>query len=426
VLWLYDALSLVYLTTAAPAYLYRMAVRQKDSKDFFERFGFIDEEKLKTLEGKKICWIHAVSVGEVHCAADLIRKFKKASPESALVVSTVTDTGRARAKALDAADVVLYLPLDVAPIVRKVLSRIRPDVFVVVETELWPRLLMELRKKGCKTLMVNGRISDRSFTNYQKTSWFWKKILPAFHRLAMQSEEDAERILAIGAGKEQVQVTGNMKFDMTPARPAPEEKTELLHWLGLSEHKTLLVAGSTHPGEEEIVLRVFTRLHKNFPDLELLLAPRHVHRADEIEKLIHQAGFHCRRRSRKKTREQDGQKICLLDTMGELGKIYSLCHIAFIGKSLLGWGGQNPIEPALWSKPVLFGPHMENFRQASRVLLDAGGAVSISNEKDLETTVSEWLNHPEKAALTGRKAAESVRKMQGATGKNLELILSFL
>jgi len=425
--FLYDLLAGLYLLVASPYYLYRMVRTQKYRSGLGERFGRIVPERIAGLRGRKLCWIHAVSVGEVHAAEMLIQRIKQRRPEVAVVVSTVTDTGQERARRIAEADATLYLPLDLGPILRRVFRRIHPEVFVIVETELWPRLLSVLHAERIPILVLNGRISDRSYGRYRLTRGFWRRVLGWVDCFAMQTDLDAERIRSMGAPGERVSVMGNMKFDRVPPLPSPEEAQALRGEFGLCRDNRLWVAGSTFPGEERRILDVYLRLKKRFASLRLLLAPRNPERAEAVEGLVREKGLECLRRSVCRAEPSpEGEPVILLDTMGELAKMYALADYVFIGKSLDGWGGQNPLEPAALCKPIVFGPHMENFREAERLLLDAGGAVQVQDEAGLEQTLSEWFQSPDTCRRLGEGAVGALRSRQGATERNLDLILSRL
>jgi 3-deoxy-D-manno-octulosonic-acid transferase len=418
----YDLLGMLYLLLASPYYLIRMLQTRKYRAGLRERFGAVDPEKLQALAGRRVCWIHAVSVGETGTVSLLIRRFKEKHPDWAVVVSTVTDTGQRLAQKVEGVDAAVYLPLDFSFAVKRVLSRFRPDLFVIVETELWPRVLYELHRRGTPVLLVNGRISDRSFGRYRKTRWFWKSVLNWIDVLAMQSDADAERMMAMGADREKVLVTGNMKFDRVPAPPSEEEQESLRKSFALQGEHLLWVAGSTHAVEEAAVLRVYRALKSSFPRLRLLLAPRHPERKAEVERAILDSGFSCHSFSANRDAEPGSEPVLLLDITGQLAKMYALADYVFIGKSLLGWGGQNPLEPAAFAKPVAFGPHMENFREAASAMLERGGAVQIQDEARLEQTMKDWLAHPEWCKELGENALAALRSRQGATEKNLGLM----
>lgn len=423
-LFAYDILALSALTLSSPYYLYRLFRTNKYRGSLAERFGRIPWERLSPIEGRPVCWIHAVSVGEVHTALPLIQQLKNRLPEIAIVLSTVTETGQARARNASSADAVLYLPLDIGFILKPVIRHIQPKVFVIVETEIWPRLLSVLSEQGTEVLMINGRISDRSYPRYLKIRWFWQQVFSRVKYFAMQTKEDARRIRDIGAREDQVIVTGNMKFDRTPKPPRPEEIESLRNQFQLTPDSRLWVAGSTHPGEEEIVLRIYGNLLRRHPHLRLMIAPRHPERTETVERLILNASLPCQRRSQSQSPEKN--PVILLDTMGELSTMYALADYVLIGKSLTGWGGQNPLEPAAFGKPIVFGLHMENFREAEKVLLEHQGAVQVKDAEELESVLDGWLQDPPSCRRLGERALAALHSRQGATQQNLDLIAQCL
>jgi len=421
----YDILVFLFLVISSPYYLCRMLFGNKYRAGLAERLGRVSREKLSGLAGRRVCWIHAVSVGEVQAATLLVRWLKQQRPDVAIVLSTVTSTGQQLARKVAEADAVLYLPLDFGPFLARVLGPVRPEVFVIVETELWPRLLSLLQRQGASILLVNGRISDRSFHRYRRSRWLWKRVLAGMQRFAVQSEADADRIRQIGAPPERVEVSGNMKFDRVPTPPAPAEIEVLRKQFALASDNRLWVAGSTHAGEEELFVKIYGRLKARFPSLRLLLAPRHPERAVLVERLIREEGFPCLRRSAP-TAQSEGEAVILLDTVGELPRMYALADYVCIGKSFVGWGGQNPLEAAALAKPIVFGPHMENFREAAKALLDKEGAVQVRDETELERVLLSWLQEPRQCETLGRQARLALKARQGATARNLELIMQYL
>lgn len=419
--FLYDLFVIFYLAITSPYYLYQM-IRYPHYRDGLPaRLGRLSPEIVDRLRGKPVCWIHAVSVGEVNAVADLANKLKQRCPQYAIAVSTVTPTGQQRAKETLEVDAVFYLPLDCGWFLRPVVRKIDPAVFVIVETELWPRLLSILKQRGTKTLLINGRISDRSFPRYRMTRFFWQRVLRNIDIFSMQSERDAQRIRLIGAPRDRVGMTGNMKFDRMAESPSAEKVDALRQKFNLLQGQRLWVAGSTHDGEEEMVLRVYGRLRSHYPNLRLLLAPRRPERSDEIERLIGEKGFEVHRYTRKEDSVHESS-VLLLDTTGKLQSIYALCDFALVGKSFFGGGGQNPLEPAAHGKPVVFGTTMENQREAAETLLEGGGAVQAKGEEELQQTLLRWLENPEEALRTGANARKALRSRQGATQRNLELI----
>ncbi|MFA5146147.1 MAG: 3-deoxy-D-manno-octulosonic acid transferase [Candidatus Omnitrophota bacterium] len=422
---LYDIAFFIFAVFYLPALIFR----GKFHGDFRERFGVYDAQKARRLgSGRDRIWIHAVSVGEVSVCKALIPALRSAFPGNGIVISTITRAGnKAALKAFSGDAIILYLPLDFRSTVRRSLDLIRPRLFIMVETEIWPNLLLELHRRSIPSVLVNGRISDRSFGKYRLGRAFLKGIVEKIKMLCMQSRLDAERISALGAPEDKVLVTGNMKFDMVSAgkeTPAGDIRT----LLGLGDGSMLFVAGSTHEGEEEAVTEVFKDLLRNFPDLRLLIAPRHIERTPSIEAVIKRFGFDTVRVSSLLNSQHsqlptpDSRLVYLLDTIGDLRDIYSVAGIVFVGGSLVRHGGQNPIEPALFGKPVIFGPHMFNFRDVASAFLREKAALQVADKDDLLRQCGFLLRNKAEISRLGDKAKEVILANRGATDKNLDVI----
>jgi len=373
-----------------------------------ERLGFVPERPHhgKT-GGRPLIWIHAVSVGEAVAARPLIERLRKGAD---IVVSTVTDTGRKVVRDfISAEEGCVYVPLDIPFAIRKAAGRIRPDILVIMETELWPNLIRVVRSKGIPVLIANGRISDASFSGYRRIGFFVRDMLRMVDRFCMQTERDAERITALGAPEKRVQVTGNLKFDITPPADVPA-------WCkGLC--RPVIVAGSTHEGEEEIILNAFNSIKGDFPEATLIVAPRHPERFSEVERLLSGKGSAFVRRSRGSVR---GRDVILLDTIGELASVYGCADICIIGGSLVPKGGHNLFEPASWAKPVVCGPYMENFPLAREFLND--GAAAEAGVDNVDKVLKDILSDAVRAREMGRRAKELYFKNAGAVLKTLEVI----
>lgn len=329
----------------------------------FERLGFYTAMKWKTDEVNKfsegtfnnappVIWVHAVSVGEVLTAVPLIKAIvKTVSPN--VVISTVTDTGRKIAlERLSKEARVLYVPFDLPSTVERAMRRIKPDIFIVMETEMWPNLFGKMKEAHVPVVILNGRLSDRSYRGYRKIRFFMEEVLSAVVLFGMQNETYAVRAMGIGAAPARVKTLGNLKFDMEPPSPPPA-------WTATMP-SPLLVAGSTHDGEEEIVAEAFGRLSKDFATLGLILAPRHPERFDDAVRVVERLGIPCVRRSSLDGAKQ-GCNVVILDTIGELSSVYGAADVCIMGGSFVLKGGHNLLEPAAWGKPVVCGPHMENF-----------------------------------------------------------------
>jgi 3-deoxy-D-manno-octulosonic-acid transferase len=359
-----------------------------------------------------------VSVGEAAAAAPLVEGIRRRWPDLSVVVTTITPTGaRIVAERLGRTATHRYFPLDLPGAVSRALDAVRPRFFVGMETELWPNFLRGLAERGIPSMIANGRISDRSFRRYRLVRPLMSRVLGRVSVFAMQSEEDARRIVALGAPADRVVVTGNLKTDLAPEPSATPWETVL----GLAPGGLLWIAGSTHRGEEGIVVDVFQRLGRQFPDLRLLLAPRHPERADEVARLVAERGLRPVRRSRLPG-EDPGGAVLILDTVGELADLYRLAAVVFVGGSLVAAGGHNLLEPALWRKPVLHGPHTENFRDSAELLASAGGAAVVDSAAALETELVRLLGDAGLRSKMGEAGAAAVTARRGALGETLALV----
>ena len=410
-------------------YLPTLIFRGKLHRDFLERFGVYDKEKRAALaQAKDAIWIQAVSVGEVALCRDFIPLIRSNFPCRTIIFSTITKTGNDLAKKLFAKDaVIIYFPLDFSFVVRKVIGLIRPKIYVMIETEIWPNFLKETGRSKIPAILINGRISDRSFGKYKLAKPFLKNTLQGISTLCMQSKLDAERIMELGASPEKVKVTGNMKFDIQ-IKASQLSGAEIRNQLDLEERDELLVAGSTHKGEEETVVEAYKELLGRFPKLKLLIAPRHIERSGEVEAVVRKYSLDPVRLSNPSvSRNSDSApRVFILDTIGRLNDFYSVATIVFVGGSLIKHGGQNPIEPAIYGKPVIFGPYMFNFKNIASALVERKAVIRVSNEKELESAIEDLLMHAKKRSELGERAKQVILENQGATQKNLNEISRFL
>jgi len=365
-------------------------------------------------------WVHAVSVGEVLAAIPFLKSLKKEIPETKILLSTITHTGQEIAiEKFPEADRIMYMPWDASFAVNRVVKEIKPEVFITIETELWPIVFKALRQNGTKIIVLNGRISKNSFKGYMFIRSFMKSVLSYVDAFCMRTDLDAQRIISMGADREKVKVSGNLKFDITLPK-------DTLPWIkNISE--PLIVAGSTHKGEEEIILKAFESVKKNIPALKLILAPRHPERFSEVEGILKKNAINFIRRSEMHPALQHSAlpDVILLDTMGELSQIFSKATIAFIGGSLLPFGGHNILEPAYWSKPIIFGPHMDNFPFTTD-FLEEGAALIVSNSKNMAEVIENLITDRRLANSMGGKARAIIDKNIGATEKATALVRSLI
>lgn len=424
---LYDIAFFIFSVFYIPTLIFK----GKLHKDFLERFCVYGESKDEALwKAKDVIWIQAVSVGEVALCKSLIPIIKKRFPERSIVLSTITKTGNDLAKKLFPQDaIIIYFPLDFSLVVKDAVRRIRPKLYIMIETEIWPNLLKELRSKDVSAILINGRISDRSFGKYKLVKKFLKGTLSGIKSFCMQSEADAERIRQLGAPADRVKVTGNMKFD-ADIIARKTNVTGLNGLFDLKEGEDIFVAGSTHGGEEEAVLRVYKELIKGFPNLKLVIAPRHVDRADEVENIVRRFKFNPVRMSGSASgadrKYPEGAKVYIIDSIGHLNDAYSVAKVVFVGGSLIPHGGQNPIEPAIFEKPVIFGPYMFNFKTVTGALLKNKGAIQVKDEKEFLEKAGYLLKNIESAISLGKNARKTIDENRGASLRNLEAIEGLL
>ena len=411
---LYNILLVFATILLFPYFLVKLISAPKYRGGISQKLGRVRKGVLKILKkSPRPIWVHAVSVGEVMAAHPLIRELKKKYPHKKLILSTVTVTGNYTARQrVPEADEVFYFPFDYPWIVRRVIAWINPAVVLVAETELWPNFFRELKKAGIPSAVVNGRISPHSYRNYIKLRGFFKKVFENVDLFCMQSEADAVRIKEIGAAADKVLITGNLKFDQkiltTQAIP-----------VSIPQGRKVITAGSTHRGEEAILLEIFKKLRDKYPALVLIIAPRHPERFDEVEGLINKAGYECQRRSGLKGPVKD---ILLLDTIGELRSFYSVCDIAFVGGSLVKVGGHNLLEPAAMKKPVIFSRYMYNFKEISEALISSGGGIIVKDKEDLYDKIDNLLADQALARRIGMNAFKVIEANTGATKRTVELI----
>lgn len=406
-------------------YIPTLIFKGKLHKDFLERFGIYGDPKRDRLfRASDVIWIQAVSVGEVALCKNLIPLIKKEFPERSIVLSTITKTGNDLAKKLFSGSAeVIYFPLDFSFTVKRAIDRIRPKIYIMIETEIWPNVLGYLKQKRRPAVIINGRISDRSYGKYKIVRRFMKKAMEDISLFCMQSDTDAERIISLGARADRVRVTGTMKFDAEALKGAPG--TSIKEVFGVKADEKIFVAGSTHGGEEEHVLLAYKELVKRYPEMKLVIAPRHIERIAELEGIVTRSGLRSLRMSGNGGYGPDRRSpgdVYLIDKIGYLNDAYSVSEIVFIGGSLVPHGGQNPIEPAVFGKPVMFGPYMFNFKAVASLLLSGGGAVQVKSGKDIYTEACRIMDDPDLKASLGRNAKKIIDENRGATIRNINAI----
>lgn len=410
---IYDLIFLIFTIIYLPIYL----CKRKFHRGFLLRLGILP----KGLRLERPIWIHAVSVGEVMAIRGLLETLREIYPDKKFVLSTVTPTGNTIAKNIAKdKDFVTYLPLDFSFFVRGVIQRINPSLFIVAETEIWPNLITQLSKHKVPMVVVNARISDRSFRGYRTIKILLKPILNKINTFCVQSKLDAERLVKLGLSQNKIEITGNMKFDL---KPQVFSFNRLI--LRFRENETLWVCGSTHPQEEGLILDTYKKLLAEFRDLRLLIAPRHPERAKEIGNLVTKYRFNPAMISQlgETTRQPDNQTtVFILDTIGQLLNYYTIADIVFVGGSLARIGGHNILEPALLGKPVLFGPHMFNFRDIAELFLKSQAGILVRNQQELQGKIKYLLKNPKTMDELSSRAKDLMEENRGASLRNVQMI----
>ncbi len=423
-LFIYNIIQVLGILLLAPVLLLIVAVKAKYRLRIPKRLGFGLCGLVKKIpQGSPRIWIHALSVGEVSSSASLLAGLRENFPEAVVLFSAATSAGETHSRKILQPHVDLFIPfpLDILPVIRRFVRMIRPDLFILIETDFWPNFLSTLSAEKIPSLLVNGRISAKSYTKYSAFQPFFLPMFSSFSTLAMQRQEDVEKMIALGVPAEKVRALGNLKYD-TAVPKGPKSTLSRQDW-SLPGHKTIMVAGSTHPGEEEMLCLMFKKLLVDFPNLFMVAAPRFVERGSSVLKIFKQSGCVGYLRSGKVDPEAN---VLVLNTIGELAGLYGIADLAFVGGSLIEFGGHNPLEPAALGTPVLFGPYMSDFADIVEDLLDEQAAVQVKNSDDLTRVVRQYLENPETIKNSGQAALDFVSKRQGVTGRHINLIKQVL
>jgi len=424
----YSLLLFAAFLVMSPYFVYQAIRHNKYVGSLRQRLGLLPIAF--NVDGDDSIWIHAVSVGEALTARALAADLKERYPRLRLYLSTTTVAGQQVARRqLQQFDGIFYFPFDWTFIVRRTLGIVRPRIFVMMETEIWPNLLRVCRARGVKTVVINGRISARSYRRYRLIRPFFRRVLGDVDRFCMQSEESARRLVEIGAEPARVAVTGSLKFDsLEAAAPSahgrPRER--VLRFFRLAPSRVAIVAGSTMRGEEAAVFRAFARVKASQPTALLIVAPRHPERFEEVERLARAAGFLTVRRSDLPIDAEPRADVVVLDTLGELARLYQVATAVFVGGSLVDSGGHNILEPAVFGKPIVFGPHMHNFKEIVATFLTNDAAVQVQTERDLEDAMVRLVTDPVGRARLGAAARALVEANRGAKEKTLAVIADLL
>jgi len=424
--FLYNIVLFIAACLALPYYVLKMALTGKYRRSLGAKFGIMPESVFEKMKGTPRIWIHAVSVGEVTAAVPIVAALRAELPGACIVLSTSTETGQDMARSLaKEATVIIYYPLDIPFVVRKVIKMVNPDVFVMTETELWPNFLRTCKEMKIKEIMVNGRISPRSFRRYLLSRFFWKRVLAFVDHVGVISDVDGERILSLGLSPERLEIMGNAKYDGLAAKVSPALEEEIALRLNITPGDNVFVAGSTHEGEESVVLEVYRRLLPDYPAMKLILIPRHVERGAAVREIVARSGFAdfitlSAINGGQRRREE---RVVIVDVIGELFKIYSLATVVFCGGSLVPRGGQNILEPAAWGKVVFHGPSMEDFLSEKNLLESMGAGITITNGEELLVGIQDMLSQPALLREKGEAARKAIIANRGAAKRYAEMII---
>jgi 3-deoxy-D-manno-octulosonic-acid transferase len=422
---IYNALLLLSAVFLLPYYALKILLTGKYRKSIGPKFGFNPGSIYEGMTGGPRIWIHAVSVGEVTAAAPIVASLRDRFPKACIVLSTSTETGQEMArKIVPGVTSFMYYPLDLPWVVKKVIAQVRPDLFVIVETELWPNFIRACKALNAQIVIANGRLSPRSFKRYRATRFFWRRVLGLIDKGGVISETDAQRYKAIGLPSSKVTVLGNAKFDGLAARTDPGLIGEIAVKLGVKPGEPVFVAGSTHEGEEAIILEVYNRLLERYPDFKLIIIPRHIERGQEVLALARGAGFSeaITMTEIRKGRDPSAATVIIIDLIGELFKIYGLATVVYCGGSLVPRGGQNILEPAAWGKVVFFGPSMSDFLDEKDLLEHIGVGITIHDGEELFRGIVGLLNDPQALAQKGEAGKQIVAANMGASKRYAALI----
>lgn len=420
----YNLVLLLISPLAVMYIIWGLIISDRSRRGMGERLGFIARRKVAG-EGRRL-WLHAVSVGETMAAKPIWEAMLQRFPHCRFFHSTTTDTGQAQAvRAVSDRGTLLYFPFDFLPCVWLALRRVRPELLVLLETELWPNMLAVARLMGVKVIVVNGRISERSLRGGKRLGPVYRWMTGNVDRFCMQSEEDARRIILLGADPATVVVVGNSKFDQVAAAITPTEREALRQALGIAPEDAVVLAGSTHPGEEEIVFSAFRQFVGAVPRARLVLAPRDISRAERLEEMAAASGLTAVRRTA--IRAGCTAQVMILDTIGELMRAYALGTSAFVGGSLVNLGGHNILEPLASGRPAIFGPHMSNFRDIAALALEEEVGVQVNSAEELAAQWLHFAQHPEACRAIVERAAGIFQRYRGASARfvdEMELLIA--
>lgn len=418
----YNLLLLIGTAVSLPFIVVGALTIKKRQKTLLKRLGI---GFLQHGFARKPIWLHAISVGEMLSAVPLAQSIKNRFPDYPLVVSASTHTGFeiAKKRLAKTCDALFLFPYDLIWSVKRVIKGTDPAVFILFESDIWPNCLFEMKKRGIPTILVNGRVSPGSFKRYAKIAFFMRWVLSNLSWLCMQTQKDADRFAEIGALRERIEVTGNIKFDLPLETMPAAERMKLKKSLGIAHNSTIFLAGSTHTGEEELLVHPLKELKQRFPELMILIVPRHPQRAASIKTVSAEAGLAATLKTTLNNASRSTPPdVIIVDTLGELRKLYAIADVVFVGGSLVKTGGHNPIEPALFKKPILFGPHMHNFEWIANTLVEAKGSIMVHDTNEFLETAAALLSDPSMAKTIGEQAYKVLQANRGALKKTLKVI----
>lgn len=429
-IWLYNIVMAILLLFGLPVVLPYLTLSAKRRPILLQRLGFVPPRAVphRRVKRENPIWVHALSVGEVLAAVPLIKALRHHYTDRSIVLSASTRTGHniAQEKLESLVDAVFFFPYDLPFAVKRVVARIRPAMVIIVETDIWPNFLFDMKHRGVPVTLANAKLSRRSFSGYRRIAAFSKAVFSCFTALCCQSRDDAERFRRLGTPEDIISVTGNIKFDQSETPLSTSEIADLRRSLGLDRQQSVLMAGSTHDGEEEVIQQAFAMIKKKNSHLMLVVAPRNPDRAGSVGRIFSAAGFEVVTLSALDSRvSRAPADVIVIDTLGMLKKLYALADVALVGGSLLqirGIGGHNPLEPAAFAKPILFGPYMHNFGEIAAKLTGAGGAIQVTDANLLHVTVNDLLGDRDHAQRMGQNARRVFDANKGAVARTMAIV----
>ena len=412
---LYNLILFIALIIYSPILLYKK-ITKSNKKNINEQFGFYSKDLKELAANNKTIWIHAVSVGETVAASPIVKELKNNLPDYKIIFSTTTYTGQNMAHKIINADSIIYFPFDLPFTVKRALNKIKPNLIMIIETELWPNFIRIADKNNYKIIYANGRISDKSFKKYKYLGSIMPKMLNSIDLIAMQSEQDKERVINLGAKKSKVFNLGNTKFDKDYSSSNNEQKKYYKKLFNISQDNQVFVAGSTHDDEEKNLIRIYKELKNEFQNLFFILAPRDIERAEEIIDIFNSNHIKAVKKTElENSNKQNNFDVILLNTIGELAQIYSISDLVFVGGSMMGKGGHNILEPAAQGKLVFFGPDMSNFKDSTKLLLENEVGIQIETYDELKNNLKYYLQNPKDLKNISSKAKQVILDNKGAS-----------